>query len=110
MSRGAEDAARVDQAAEGRLLPRLGLIELVGDVLHGVAPPAVVVELVAHLACELHVRGLELGFAAAGAAASARGPQPVAVRSESRSRSNSPTAPSTAKNMRPAVVDVSICC
>src|SRR5450755_1717104 len=35
-------------------------VELVGDVLHGVAPAAVVVELVAHLACELHVRGLSL--------------------------------------------------
>ena len=47
-------------------------VELVGDVLHGVAPPAVVVELVAHLACEPHVRGLELGFAPAGAAARPR--------------------------------------
>jgi hypothetical protein len=28
-------------------------------------------------ACEPHVRGLELGFAAAGTAASAGGPQPV---------------------------------
>ena len=53
-------------------------VELVGDVLHGVASSAVVVELVAHLACEPHVRGLELGFAAAGTAASAGGPQPVA--------------------------------
>ncbi len=42
------------------------------------APAAVIVELVAHLACELHVRGLELGFAATGAAASAGGLQPVA--------------------------------
>ena len=86
-------------------------VELVGDVLHGVAPAAVVVELVAHLACELHVRGLELGFAAAGAAASARGPQPVAgAFGEQIARSNTPTAPSTAKNIRPAAVDVSICC
>jgi hypothetical protein len=40
--------------------------------LHSVAPSAVVVELVAHLACEPHVRGLELGFAPAGSPAGVR--------------------------------------